>query len=79
MTLPLPKHQGGFGLGFVVAGRRAADEHGGATVPTQGVLQDAGHFAVTIRDVGFLEAEEQVMMSRKAIPCFSILDSIELR
>lgn len=55
MSVPLSKHQSGLGLGIVVAGRRAADEHGGATVPTEGVLQDAGHLAVTVRHVSFLQ------------------------
>ena len=53
--LPLAKHQSRLGLCVVVAGGRAADEHGGATVATEGVLQDAGHFAVTIRHVRFLK------------------------
>lgn len=34
-VLPLAKHQGGFGLRVVVAGRRATDKHGSAAVPTQ--------------------------------------------
>lgn len=58
MHVPLSKHQSGLGLGVVVAGRRAADEHGGATVPTEGVLQDAGHFAVAVRHVRFLQERE---------------------
>lgn len=57
--LPLAKHQGGFGLCIVVAGGRATDEHGGATVPAQRVLQDASHFAVTIRHVGFLQRDKK--------------------
>lgn len=58
MFLPLSKHQSRLGLGIVVAGGRAADEHGGATVPTEGVLQDAGHFAVTVWHVTFLQERE---------------------
>ncbi len=58
MYLPLSKHESRLGLGIVVAGGRAADEHGGATVPTEGVLQDAGHFAVTVRHVSFLQEGE---------------------
>lgn len=54
-TLPLAKHQCGFGLHVIVAGGRAADEHGGATVAAQGVLQDACHLAVTVRHVAFLQ------------------------
>lgn len=63
--LPLAKHQGGFGLHVIVAGGRTTDEHGGAAVPTQRVLQDAGHFAVTVRHVGFLRVREKdtVMVS----------------
>lgn len=57
MSVPLSKHQSRLGLGVVVAGRRAADEHGGAAVPAQGVLQDARHLAVTVRDVSFLQGE----------------------
>lgn len=55
MYLPLSKHQSRLGLGIVVAGGRAANEHGGATVSTQGILQDAGHLTVTIRHVSFLQ------------------------
>lgn len=54
----MSKHEGRLGLSIVVAGGRAADEHGGATVPTEGVLQDAGHFAVTVRHVSFLQERE---------------------
>lgn len=54
-TLPLAKHQCGFGLHVIVAGGRAADEHGGATVAAHGVLQDACHLAVTVRHVAFLQ------------------------
>lgn len=57
MSLPLSKHQSRLGLGIVVAGGRAADEHGGATVSTEGVLQDAGHFAVTVRHMSFLKED----------------------
>ena len=57
--LPLAKHERGLGLHVVVAGGRAADEHGGATVPTQRVLQDASHLAVPVRHVGFLEREKE--------------------
>lgn len=55
MYLPLSKHQSWLGLCVIVAGWRATDEHGGATVPAEGVLQDAGHFAVTVRHVTFLQ------------------------
>lgn len=58
MYLPLSKHQSRLGLCVIVAGGRAADEHGGATVPTKGILQDAGHFAVTVRHVTFLQERE---------------------
>ena len=49
---PLSKHEGGLGLCLVVGGRRAADDDGGPTVSTQGVLQDTSHLAVSVRDVG---------------------------
>ena len=52
---PLSEHEGGLGLGLVVDGRRAADDDGGATVPAQRVLQDAGHLAVSVRNMGFLQ------------------------
>ena len=55
MYVPLSKHQSRLGLCIVVAGGRAADEHGGTTVTTKGVLQDAGHLTVTIRHVSFLQ------------------------
>lgn len=61
--LPLSKHQSWLGLSIVVAGGRAADEHGGATVTAEGVLQDAGHFAVTVRHVSFLQ--DRVGMMRE--------------
>ncbi len=54
LEVPLSKHEGGFGLGVVVARRRAADEHGGPTVSSQRVLQDPGHLAVTVRHVRLL-------------------------
>lgn len=57
--LPLAEHQGGFALHVIVAGGRTTDEHGGAAVPTQRVLQDAGHFAVTVRHVGFLRGRKK--------------------
>lgn len=56
--LPLAKHQGGFGLCIVVARGRTTDEHSGATVPAQRVLQDPSHFAVTVRNVGFLQRDK---------------------
>lgn len=56
---PLSEHERGLGLGVVVAGRRAADEHGGATVAAQRVLQDPRHFAVAIRNVRFLQDDEE--------------------
>ena len=43
---PLSEHEGGLGLGLVVDGRRAADDDGGATVPAQRVLQDAGQLGL---------------------------------
>lgn len=55
MSVPLTKHQSGLGFGIIVAGGGAADEHGGATVPAEGVLKDAGHFAVTVGHVTFLK------------------------
>lgn len=48
---PLSEHECGFGLGFVVVGRRAADDDGRPAVPTQRVLKDSSHLAVSIRDV----------------------------
>ncbi len=54
LEVPLSKHQGGFGLGVVVARRRAADEHGGPTVSSQRVLQDPGHLTVAVRHVSLL-------------------------
>lgn len=32
---PLSEHEGGFGFGLIERGRRAADNNGGSTVPTQ--------------------------------------------
>lgn len=55
----MAEHQGGFALYVIVAGGRTTDEHGGAAVPTQRVLQDAGHFAVTVRHVGFLRGRKK--------------------
>lgn len=55
MSVPLSKHQSGLGFGIIVAGGRAADEHGGATVPAEGVLKDAGHFAITVGHMSFLK------------------------
>ena len=55
VCIPLAEHQGGLGLGVVVGGRGAADEHGGPAVPAQRVLQDAGHLAVPVRHMGFLQ------------------------
>ncbi len=68
LSLPLSKHQSRLGLCVVVAGGGAANEHGGAAIPTQGVLQDAGHFAVTVWHVTFLrqrEGEEGGWMRRR--------------
>lgn len=64
-SVPLPKHQSGFGLCFIVAGGRAADEHGRATVPSQGVLQDARHFAVPVWHVTLLPKERKEKRIRK--------------
>ena len=49
---PLSEHEGGFGFALVVGGRRAADDDGGSTVTAQRVLQDTGHLAVSVGDVG---------------------------
>lgn len=49
---PLSEHERGLGLGLVVGGGGGAYDDGGATVSAQGVLQDAGHLAVSVRDVG---------------------------
>lgn len=59
MSVPLSKHQSGLGFGIIVAGGGAADEHGGATVPTKGVLKDAGHFAITVGHMRFLKTGKQ--------------------
>lgn len=64
-SVPLTKHQSGFGLCFIVAGGRAADEHGRATVPTQGVLQDTGHFAVPVGHVTLLPKERKGKQDQK--------------
>lgn len=55
---PLPKHEGGFGFALIVGGRRAADDNGGSTVTTQRVLQDTGHLAVSVGDVGLVYTED---------------------
>lgn len=55
VSVPLPKHQGGPGLSVIKGGRRAADDHGGPTVPSQGVLQDPGHLTVPVRDISLPE------------------------
>ena len=49
---PLSEHESGLGFRFIVGGRRAANDDGGPTVSTQGVLQDTSHLAVSVRDVG---------------------------
>lgn len=54
LEVPLSKHQRGFGLSVVVAGGRAADEHGGPAVSSQRILQDPGHLTVTVRHVSLL-------------------------
>lgn len=51
---PLSEHEGGFGFGLIIGGRRAADDNGGSTVTTQRVLQDTGHLAVSVGDVGLV-------------------------
>lgn len=58
---PLSKHEGGFGFSLIVGGRRAADDNGGSTVTTQRVLQNTGHLAVSVGDVGlaFADMEKQ--------------------
>ena len=48
---PLSEHERGLGLRLVVGGGRGADDDGGPTVSTQGVLQDTSHLAVSVRDV----------------------------
>lgn len=54
---PLSEHEGGFGFGLVVGGRWAADDDGGSTVTTQWVLEDTGHLAVSVGDVGLVSTE----------------------
>lgn len=54
---PLSKHEGGFGFSVIVGGRRAADDNGGSTVTTQRVLQNTGHLAVSVGDVGLAQAD----------------------
>lgn len=49
---PLSEHEGGFGFSLIVGRRRAANDDGGPTVSTQRVLQDTGHLAVSVWDVG---------------------------
>lgn len=51
---PLSEHEGGFGFSLIIGGRRAADDNGGSTVTTQRVLQDTGHLAVSVGDVGLV-------------------------
>ena len=57
---PLSEHQGGFGFGLIVGGRRAADDDGGSTVTAQRVLQDTGHLAVSVRDVGLVYTDTNI-------------------
>ena len=51
---PLSEHEGRFGFGLIIGGRRAADDNGSSTVTTQRVLQDTGHLAVSVGDVGLV-------------------------
>lgn len=54
MCGPLAEHEGGFGLSLIIYRRRAADDDGCSAVSTQRVLQDPGHFTVSVRHMGFL-------------------------
>lgn len=51
MRVPLSKLQRGPGLSIVERRGRAADDHGGPTVPSQRVLQDPGHLTVSVRHI----------------------------
>lgn len=52
---PLSEHKGGFSFGLIVGRGRAADDYGGSTVATQGVLQNTGHLAVSVGDVDLVD------------------------
>lgn len=56
---PLSEHEGGFSFSLVVRRGRGADDDGGSTVATQGVLQNTGHLAVSVGDVGLVDASEE--------------------
>lgn len=51
----MSKHEGGFSFSLVVRRGRAADDYGGSTVATQGVLENTGHFAVSVGDVDLVD------------------------
>lgn len=50
-AVPLSKLQRGPGLSIIERGGRAANDHGGPTVPSQRVLQDPGHLTVSVRHI----------------------------
>lgn len=52
---PLSEHEGGFSFSLVVRRGRAADDDGGSTVATKGVLQNTGHLAVSVGDVDLVD------------------------
>lgn len=51
---PLAKHECGFGLSLIEYRGRGTDYDGCSAVPTQRVLQDPGHFTVSVWHMGFL-------------------------
>lgn len=55
VCVPLSKLQSGPGLSIIERGGRAADDHGGPTVPSQRVLQDPGHLTVSVRYIALTE------------------------
>lgn len=55
MCVPLSKQQCWPGLSIIERGGRAADDHGGPTVASQGVLKDPGHLTVSVRHVALTQ------------------------
>lgn len=64
---PLSKHEGGFGFSLIVGGRRATDNNSGSTVTTQRVLQNTGHLAVSVGDVGLAHADTEKQKEKTLI------------
>lgn len=60
----VPEHQRCLGLCLIEGAGGAADDESGPSIATQALLKDTSQFAVTIRNVGFLERERAVDNTR---------------